>query len=35
MPEVLKPDLKAVVWLALGFIVLPKVIAAVSKKKSA
>lgn len=29
MPEVLKPDLKAVVWLALGLFVAPKVVAAV------
>jgi hypothetical protein len=34
MPEILKPDLKAVVWLALGFIVLPKVLSAVKAKKA-
>lgn len=28
---VLRPDLKAVVWLAIGFLVLPKVISAVRK----
>jgi hypothetical protein len=27
--EILKPDLKSVVWLALGLFVAPKVIAAV------
>lgn len=32
MPEVLKPDLKALVWLALGAFVLPKVIAVVRSK---
>lgn len=25
MPAVLRPDLKAVVWLAIGFIVIPRV----------
>lgn len=35
MPEILKPDTKALVWLALGFIVLPKIIGAVKAKKSA
>lgn len=34
MPEILKPDTKALVWLALGFIVLPKVFAAVKAKKA-
>jgi hypothetical protein len=29
MPDILKPDLKAVAWLALGLFVAPKVIAAV------
>lgn len=29
MPDVIKPDLKAVVWLAVGLFVAPKVIAAV------
>jgi hypothetical protein len=31
MPTVLKPDMKAVVWLAIGFLVLPKAIALVTK----
>lgn len=31
MPAVLKPDLKAVVWLAIGFVVAPKVIAMVKR----
>lgn len=35
MPEVLKPDMKAVVWLAIGFLVLPKVLATVKGKKAA
>lgn len=35
MPEVLKPDMKAVVWLAIGFLVLPKVLGAVKGKKAA
>jgi hypothetical protein len=35
MPEVLKPDLKAVVWLALGFLVLPKLLGAVKGHGSA
>ncbi len=29
MPSILKPDLKAVVWLAVGFIVVPKLVAMV------
>ncbi len=29
MPRSLKPDLKAVVWLAVGFIVVPKLVAMV------
>ena len=29
MPAVLKPDLKALVWLAIGAVVLPKVIRLV------
>lgn len=29
MPAVLKPDLKAVVWLAIGAIVVPKILAAI------
>jgi hypothetical protein len=32
MPEILKPDAKALVWLALGAIVLPKIITAVKSK---
>lgn len=31
MPSVLKPDLKAAVWLGLGLFVAPKVIAAVRR----
>jgi hypothetical protein len=27
--DLIKPDLKSVVWLAIGFLVLPKVIKAV------
>lgn len=29
MPGILKPDLKAVVWLAVGALVVPKVLAMV------
>lgn len=29
MPEILKPNLKAVVWLLIGALVVPKVIAKV------
>lgn len=32
MPDVLKPDLKAIVWLALGVFVAPKAIALVRSK---
>jgi hypothetical protein len=32
MPTVLKPDLKALVWLALGVFVAPKAISAVRSK---
>jgi hypothetical protein len=32
MPDVIKPDLKAVVWLAIGLFVAPKVVAAVRGK---
>ena len=32
MPDVLKPDLKALVWLAVGLFVAPKVIAVVRSK---
>lgn len=31
MPTVLKPDLKALVWLALGAFVVPKVLSAVKR----
>jgi hypothetical protein len=31
MPEVLKPDMKALVWLAIGAVVLPKVLKMVKK----
>lgn len=29
MPSILKPDVKSVVWLAIGFLVLPRVIKAI------
>lgn len=29
MPEIIRPDMKAVVWLALGFFVAPKVLQMV------
>lgn len=29
MPSVLKPDMKSLVWLAIGAVVLPKVLARV------
>lgn len=32
MPDILKPDLKALVWLALGVFVAPKVVAIVRSK---
>jgi hypothetical protein len=32
MPSVLKPDMKALVWLAIGAFVLPKVIAIATSK---
>lgn len=32
MPTVLKPDIKAVVWLAIGFFVAPKLAAIVRTK---
>ncbi len=32
MPDVIKPDLKAVVWLAIGLFVAPKVVALVRGK---
>jgi len=31
MPDILKPDTKALVWLALGFLVLPRVVAMVKR----
>lgn len=34
MPEILKPDAKALVWLAIGVIVVPRVLAAVKAKKA-
>jgi hypothetical protein len=32
MPSVLKPDLKAVVWLALGAFVVPKAMAMIASR---
>lgn len=32
MPSILKPDVKALVWLAIGALVLPKVMAAVGSR---
>lgn len=32
MPAILKPDVKALAWLALGLFVAPKVIAAVRSR---
>lgn len=34
MPEVLKPDMKAVVWLAIGFFVAPMALNFVRSKTS-
>lgn len=34
MPEILKPDAKAVVWLLIGAFVLPKALAMVKAKKA-
>jgi hypothetical protein len=34
MPDLLKPDMKSLLWLALGMFVLPKVIGAVRSKTS-
>jgi hypothetical protein len=31
MPDILKPDLKALVWLALGFLVVPFALKAVKR----
>lgn len=32
MPDILKPNMKAVVWLLIGAFVAPKVISAVSSR---
>jgi hypothetical protein len=32
MPDIIKPDLKAVVWLAIGLFIAPKVISAVRSR---
>jgi hypothetical protein len=32
MPNILRPDMKAIVWAAIGFIVIPKIMAAVSSR---
>ena len=34
MPEILKPDAKALVWLAIGAFVLPKLLVMVKAKSS-
>lgn len=34
MPEVLKPDMKAIVWLALGLFVAPKLLGFVQSRGS-
>ena len=34
MPEILKPDAKALVWLAIGAFVLPKVLVMIKSKSS-
>ena len=31
MPAILKPDMKSLVWLAVGFLVVPKILAAVHR----
>lgn len=31
MPDVLRPDMKAVVWLALGFFIAPKVLKMIGR----
>lgn len=31
MPNILKPDVKALVWLAVGFLVLPKIVSMVGR----
>jgi hypothetical protein len=33
MPPILKPDLKAVVWLAIGAFLVPKVMAMVAARR--
>lgn len=35
MPDILKPDLKAIVWLLAGYLVLGKVVGAVRGKLGA
>lgn len=32
MPAVLRPDMKAAVWLAIGFLVLPRVVSMVKTR---
>jgi len=32
MPDILKPDAKAVVWLAIGFFVAPMVVGLIKRK---
>jgi hypothetical protein len=32
MPDILKPNMKALVWLAIGAFIAPKVISAVSSR---
>lgn len=31
MPAVLRPDMKALVWLAIGFLVIPQVLKVVAR----
>lgn len=33
MPAILKPDLKAVVWLAIGAFAVPKIMAMIASKR--
>lgn len=33
MPDIIKPNLKAVVWLGIGFFIAPKVIAFVQSRR--
>lgn len=35
MPEILKPDVKAIVWLGIGLFVAPRLLAMVRSKTSA